>query len=295
MFEQSEVYRLNTDRFSTTYGQAAERLPARQYLGDLIAGGPDAAIEINNVLVTAFLDGRQTVCPGFRDIVGRYNSELIVAAIQLHHGSSERVVITGKWVDLEFGVTPYFDPYLVHVIGRNGEVRTTRYEFDIFPWDDLGGRPTVAARLEKLDGKEALTALQDRTELKGDLDNSPAASKGVRDVEGIIWHPIGELASQLPIVINRAVGERERRRQRNEVARFASPDEHSDEMQAFAAVERGVGDTWDALLRTPEPVTPSAELQSALTGVLKAIGSLTDPDDAEYAYGRIVGILRTPR
>jgi len=65
MFEQSEVYRLNTDRFATSYGQASERLPVRQYLGDLIAGGPDAAVEINNVLITAFLDGRQTDCPEF--------------------------------------------------------------------------------------------------------------------------------------------------------------------------------------------------------------------------------------
>ncbi len=69
-------------------------------------------------------------------MIENYRCSILDGARSLKREDTERVIIPGRWHHVEFDMRPRFEPYLVHLINRLGDITTLRYEIEIFDWDD---------------------------------------------------------------------------------------------------------------------------------------------------------------
>ena len=148
MFSKEEVYRLCTDRFAATFGAAPNRLHSRRYIGQLIPGGQEAAIEVVGDMITGYLNGCPSSEPEIIDVIEGYRDGLLAAARKLRRTNTDRVVLTGTWVDIDFDSEPYLHILLVHIVFDTGVVVTKKYDLDLFDWDASGDGPKFYVEID---------------------------------------------------------------------------------------------------------------------------------------------------
>jgi hypothetical protein len=103
MLSECELYKMGTDRMLTH----EVALQGTEYEGQIVLGGPDAAIEIKGASIALFMHGVPTENSAFAHFVAGYHEALIDTAKKLANGKDEAVVIAGKWHHVEYHCEPF--------------------------------------------------------------------------------------------------------------------------------------------------------------------------------------------
>jgi hypothetical protein len=130
-------------------------------------------------------------------IIANYSRSLMQAARELGSASTERVILAGKLHHVDPDEEPRFEAYLIHLVGTDGSVATSRYTMEVFAWDDPAidnGERFRAACSDDIG--DDCSALRDYAEVQLPLGKFSAAN-GMEAIEGIIWFPDDD---GLPIV-----------------------------------------------------------------------------------------------
>lgn len=132
---EAHLYRLSNFQLA---GFNAET-PSRKSISILarpVFAGPDAAIEIREDTIQGFIHGEPSHPTGqLSELIGRYREKLLTAAEAKRTEETTKVIFSGTWHHIDFGVPPTFQGCLTHVVSADGSVNTTIYNQNIFDWD----------------------------------------------------------------------------------------------------------------------------------------------------------------
>jgi hypothetical protein len=196
MLSECELYKMGTDRMLTH----EVALQGTEYEGQIVLGGPDAAIEIKGASIALFMHGVPTENSAFAHFVAGYHEALIDTAKKLANGKDEAVVIAGKWHHVEYHCEPFFAPYLIHVRSADGTARSEPYDIHVFDTDDAEEGRGYNTTIDDLEKSEIIDWLRCSTEsLLSQYGSSPTSSGQPRFV-GMLWRPMDITRS--PVFIN---------------------------------------------------------------------------------------------
>lgn len=186
-------------------GTASSGLSEREYNGQLMLSGPDAAIEIRGSEIRGYVNGTPSHQSGqLAAMIDNYDASILQGAQRLRQNDTDTVVLAGKWHHVEFEMEPRFEAYIVHVQREDGTVRSSFYQSEIFDWDypgDGGGFGIVMTG----DQSEDVKRLRRKAEFKINLDDHRyVSSSGLPSLDGILWYPADGV--DLPIVISHVSG-----------------------------------------------------------------------------------------
>lgn len=190
MFAQHEIYTLGVDRMLSD-DMAVE---GTDYVGQIVLGGPDSAIEIRDQAIKLFMYGAPNDNQAFANFVHGYDAALFQAAETLTDGNGEAVVISGKWHHVEFDCEPFFAPYIIHVCSKSGSVRSFPYDISIFDTDDADGRD-IGVTINHADANDIIAGLRAATQTFLSSYGSSPTSSGQPRFAGILWRPKDKLSS----------------------------------------------------------------------------------------------------
>lgn len=205
MYRPNEVYTLSTGNFPDTFVGSSQPTTFT-YESQLLFNGPDAAIEIFEDKITAYMNGVVSENEAFLAHVDAYEHSILEGATRLRGSIDNKVVLTGVWYHVEYDERPRFEAYIVHVVTPDGKVKSRPYREELFDHDSpeeglVGGRKFVAD-----DAAEAVDALGAYTEQLVKLDDQWPSNSGLKPVQGVIWFPVNASAGDAPIVVIRALG-----------------------------------------------------------------------------------------
>lgn len=203
------LYRLSRFRVAGFRPQSKDRSSPNVAARPVFAG-PDAAIEIDGSTIRGYVNGEPSHVSGqLAKLIERYSVELVAAAEAKRAGEPLRVIFSGTWHHIDFGVAPRFEGCLTHVVARDGSVRTTLYDERVFEWDTkpyragYGFTTLMYGGLENnaddLDEMADHTISRKRGEYKG--------ASGLGMVGGMIWSTHDD--ARLPILYSAATGSSE--------------------------------------------------------------------------------------
>lgn len=207
---------MRTPDFEVQLEQAWLRsgLQALEYRGKLLLPGEDAAIVVTPDSVQAWLDGVPASADHkFTKIVERYETKLRAATANEFGLFHTTIVFLGRW-HICGPDQKDFEPYIVHKIGRDGNVLNDKYDYEIFNFDGLGSGEGFYMDLKREDrGASArgyLTKFSEDITSRRKLGDRAAARRGLP--VGLVWYPPN--GSNFPILVT----ERSRRESRNTAA-----------------------------------------------------------------------------
>jgi hypothetical protein len=195
MFAQNELYTLSADRML----MEEVAVSGTEYQGQIVLGGPDAAIEIKGREIALFMHGVPTDNPAFANFVEGYHKALVNAATKLTKGNGAAVVITGKWHHVEFHCEPFFAPYAIHIRCADGAVRSQPYDIHIFDTDDAEEGRDTSISIDDLEKSEIIEWLRCSTENSLWRYGSSSTSSGHPRFSGMLWRPEDETRSSVYI------------------------------------------------------------------------------------------------
>lgn len=195
------LYCLTKYRSSYAVPASAE-LAERIYKGQLVAAGPDAALEIKGENIRGFVHGETSHPKGqLAELIDQYRYLILDAAESIRTRVNDTVIISGRWHHIDANQEPRFEAYLTHVIAQNGAVKTQRYLARIFDWDapGLNDDDSVVAYLD-------CPFANDADELdrlaRGELGDAAryTTADDLPAVDAILWFPEG--GHRLPMVVS---------------------------------------------------------------------------------------------
>ena len=201
MAPNAGLYTLVTNPGGTAHaGNTAGTTAA--WLGILLPGGRDAAIEISDGRVQAFLDGRPVERGAFADYVAGYQRPLLKLAAKRRHGSDDTVILAGRWTAAAYDADPFMETMLVHIVDADGTVSTALYEDEVFDSDAVGAGPRVGIKL--LPSDNVMESLIQMTEDEVGLLPRFRHADGKPWIDGILWVARGKCP--MPVIVVEAVG-----------------------------------------------------------------------------------------
>ncbi|MDM9624552.1 hypothetical protein QTL95_01500 [Rhizobium sp. S152] len=216
MFGQNELYSLNVNRMLAD----EVALQGTEYRGQIVLGGPDAAIEISGLNISLFMHGAPTENQAFKSFVDGYRKALVKLAKKLRDSPDDVVVIAGKWHHVEFHCEPLFAPYVIHIRAVDGSVRSQPYDIELFDTDDLNEGRDTTIEIDDLDQSEILEWLRCATESTLWRFGSSPTSSGHPSFSGMLWRP--EDKTRSPVYIHFTGEYAAFERQQVEIGQFAS-------------------------------------------------------------------------
>ncbi len=164
----------------------------RDYEGQLIFSGPDASIEVEAGKIKGYINGQRSHPKGQLDaLIEEHEDSLLRTADKLKQDGTVLVVFSGKWHHIDFHSEPRFEGYLVHLVDGSGGVVTTRYQSEVFDWDEPGmnegcgftaflcGDPATDFESLNRHAKKKMAPFRE----KGFMEN------GLPAFDGILWYP----------------------------------------------------------------------------------------------------------
>jgi hypothetical protein len=180
----------------SSFSQPSERIPSdiarREYEGQLIFSGPDAAIEVVGGRVRGYVGGKPSHPSGqLAAMIDEHESSIIRGAEDVMLDSTAAVIFSGRWHHIDFDSDPRFEGYLVHVIDEAGNVATSRYRSEIFDWDepDLSqgaGFPAVLSGDPSGD-RDSLIGYTEKHLAR--FGREKYSMNGLAAFDGILWWP----------------------------------------------------------------------------------------------------------
>lgn len=195
MFAQHEIYTLSVDRMLSDEIAAG----GTEYVGQIVLGGPDSAIEIRDQAIKLFMYGAPNDNAAFAKFVDGYDAALLQAAKTLTDGIGEAVVISGKWHHVEFDCEPFFAPYAIHVCSENGSVRSLPYDISIFDTDESDDGRSIGVTINSVERKDVIEILRAATQTTLASSGSFSTSSGRPRFAGILWRPRDKFSSPVYI------------------------------------------------------------------------------------------------
>ncbi|WP_430253181.1 hypothetical protein [Neorhizobium sp. DAR64872/K0K18] len=195
MFAQQEIYTLSVDRMLSN-DMAVE---GTDYVGQIVLGGPDSAIEIRDQAIMLFMYGAPNDNQAFANFVHGYDAALFQEARTLTDGSGETVVISGKWHHVEFDCEPFFAPYVIHIRSANGSVRSLPYDISIFDTDEADNGRDIGVTINAVDANDLIGGLRAATQTVLSGYGSCPTSSGHPRFAGILWRPKTDFSSPVYI------------------------------------------------------------------------------------------------
>ena len=125
MTTPSEVFTLATSAFPQRYLNGTQS-EGPIYGAQLMFTGPDAAIEVIGNKITRYMFGRPTDNPAFAELINNYEKSILKTVGSLRKASDDRVVFTGVWYHLDYHERPRFEPYVIHIISKDGFISSRR-------------------------------------------------------------------------------------------------------------------------------------------------------------------------
>lgn len=212
MYSLNDLYELRSSQFCLQ-ALASYEGPGYNFTGEALPTGPDAAIEIVDGTISAFLNGQP--CPqdhGLCQITDNYDASILRSASKLAKRPGTRVIFVGRYVHSEpRWYDPMFVGYLLHIVSPNGKVRTSKYDLDVFDWDDVanGSSFDFASTKGSLhrNPAQSLFSVRRSAEEVLDLDNAIRTEAGEHYLDGVIYFPTKKIDwKSLPILIVRGIG-----------------------------------------------------------------------------------------
>jgi hypothetical protein len=260
MYDLDHVYRLQNE---SNIEEMLTPFYAIDYLGEALPSGPDCAIEVVDGKIVAYLDGQ--LCPaghGLLEVAEDFKVSILKHAAKLKGRHGAKVIFTGRWHHPE----PSFDQmaimYLIHVVSKSGDVKTTKYELDVFDWDGSSNAQPFDVCIGFKTLQRFIYGMRTCAERELELDTAVRSASGRHFLDGVIYFPVtGKGNLRPPVVVVKAVGIRALG---NEISLKAGNETLND---AFARYTAALNDLKELAAAAPADGEVSDEIQASYVSV----------------------------
>lgn len=203
MTTPSEVFTLATSAFPQRYLNGTQS-EGPIYGAQLMFTGPDAAIEVIGNKITRYMFGRPTDNPAFAELINNYEKSILKTVGSLRKASDDRVVFTGVWYHLDYHERPRFEPYVIHIISKDGFISSRRYRLEMFDYDCVDEGFMGMLALETTSPEAVCRFLKKEAAAITRRGNSAHENCGLTPLQGVIWFPAEDNnENDLPIVVSK--------------------------------------------------------------------------------------------